>query len=41
MLRNSPQEKLVLVSGMGTNGGTIAFNVRENNWLGEGVQSWF
>ena len=23
-------------AGIGTNGGTIAFNIQENNWLGEG-----
>ena len=23
-------------AGIGTSGGTIAFNIKENNWLGEG-----
>ena len=27
--------------GVGTNGGSIAFNVRENNWLGEGNRVGF
>ena len=35
---NESSKNIVLIgmSGVGTDGGTIAFSVQENNWLGEG-----
>ena len=35
-VEEKPTGEISAGAGIGTNGGTIAFNVRENNWLGEG-----
>ena len=36
-----PTGELAAGAGVGTNGGTIGFNIKENNWLGEGKKIGF
>ena len=36
MLKNNQLARLGAGAGIGTSGGTLAFNIKENNWLGEG-----
>ena len=35
-VEEQPTGEIGAGAGVGTSGGTIAFNVKENNWLGEG-----
>ena len=35
-VEEKPTGEISAGAGIGTNGGTFAFNVQENNWLGEG-----
>ena len=35
-IEEKPTGEISAGAGVGTNGGTLAFNIRENNWLGEG-----
>ena len=35
-VEEKPTGELAAGAGVGTNGGTIGFNIKENNWLGEG-----
>tara|TARA_B100001057_G_scaffold495330_1_gene594118 strand:+ start:1225 stop:3462 length:2238 start_codon:yes stop_codon:yes gene_type:complete len=37
-IEEKPTGEISAGAGVGTNGGTIAFNIKENNWLGEGKQ---
>ena len=36
LIEEQPTGEISAGAGIGTNGGTIAFNIQENNWLGEG-----
>ena len=38
LVEEKPTGEISAGAGIGTNGGTIAFNIQENNWLGEGKQ---
>ena len=38
LVEEKPTGEISAGAGIGTSGGTIAFNVQENNWLGEGKQ---
>ena len=40
-VEEKPTGELSAGAGIGTSGGTIAFNIQENNWLGEGKQIGF
>ncbi len=40
-IEEKPTGELAAGAGVGTNGGTIGFNIRENNWLGEGKKIGF
>ena len=35
-IEEKPTGEISLGAGIGTNGGSVAFNIKENNWLGEG-----
>ena len=35
-VEEKPTGEISAGAGIGTNGGTFAFNIKENNWLGEG-----
>ena len=35
-MEEKPTGEIAAGAGIGTSGGTIAFNIKENNWLGEG-----
>ena len=35
-VEEQPTGEIGAGAGIGTSGGTIAFNIKENNWLGEG-----
>ena len=36
-MEEMPTGEISAGAGIGTDGGSFAFNVRENNWLGKGV----
>ena len=40
-VEEKPTGELAAGAGVGTNGGTIGFNIKENNWLGEGKKIGF
>ena len=40
-VEEKPTGEISAGAGIGTNGGTIAFNIQENNWLGEGKSVGF
>ena len=40
-VEEQPTGEIAAGAGVGTNGGTVAFNVKENNWLGQGKQVAF
>ena len=40
-VEEKPTGEISAGAGIGTSGGTFVFNVRENNWLGEGKQVGF
>ena len=35
-LEEQPTGEIGAGAGVGTSGGTVAFNIKENNWLGQG-----
>ena len=40
-VEEKPTGELAAGAGVGTNGGTVGFNIQENNWLGEGKKLGF
>ena len=40
-IEEKPTGEISAGAGVGTNGGTFAINIRENNWLGEGKSVGF
>ena len=40
-VEEQPTGEIAAGAGVGTNGGTVAFDIKENNWLGEGKQVAF
>ena len=40
-VEEKPTGEISAGAGVGTNGGTLAFNIQENNWLGEGKKVGF
>jgi len=41
MVEEKPTGEISAGAGIGTNGGSVAFNITENNWLGKGVNTSF
>jgi len=41
MVEEKPTGEISAGAGIGTNGGSVAFNITENNWLGKGVSTSF
>ena len=40
-VEEKPTGEISAGAGIGTNGGTFAINIKENNWLGEGKKVGF